>query len=210
MVISSTIGRRPAMAAPMPAPMMPDFGDRRVQHALFAELLEQALGHGVGAAVRADVLAHEEDAVVAEHLFAQRLAQRVAHAHLSHRRAPWYVVAEACSRPGCGLASANSTAASTVRSTRSAISREARLVEHACADMCAFSASIGVALAVAFDLVLQAIELRVRHRVAAVAVGHRFDEVRAAACAGVGRSALRRLAIDLEDVHAVDLTAGML
>ena len=43
-------------------------GDRRVDDALLAELAEQAVGHLEGAAVDADVLAQEEDALVALHL----------------------------------------------------------------------------------------------------------------------------------------------
>ena len=51
----------------------PEFGDRRVDDAHLAEFLEQALGDLVGAVVHADFLAHEEDAVVALHLLAERL-----------------------------------------------------------------------------------------------------------------------------------------
>ena len=38
------------------------FGDRRIDHAPFAELIEQALADLVGALILADLLAHEEDA----------------------------------------------------------------------------------------------------------------------------------------------------
>jgi hypothetical protein len=52
--------------------------DRRIDDAHLAEILEQAPGHLVGALVNADFLAHEEDTVIAVHLFTQRLIQRVA------------------------------------------------------------------------------------------------------------------------------------
>ena len=63
--------------------------DRRVDHAPFAELIEQALGHFVRALILADLLAHEEDAIVGAHLFGNGVAQRLAHGrgnHLSARR----------------------------------------------------------------------------------------------------------------------------
>jgi hypothetical protein len=50
-------------------------GNRRVDHALRAELREQALGHAEHAAPRADVLAEQKDALVLR----QRLRQRQAH-----------------------------------------------------------------------------------------------------------------------------------
>ena len=53
-------------------------GDRRVEHALAPERLEQALGELEGAAVVGDVLAVEDDAPVAGHLLGEGLAQRVA------------------------------------------------------------------------------------------------------------------------------------
>src|SRR5258708_7358807 len=46
-------------------------GDRRVDHAHLSEFLEQAFGHLVGALVDGDFLAHEKDAIVAGHLFAE-------------------------------------------------------------------------------------------------------------------------------------------
>ena len=60
-------------------------GDRRVAHALLAELLEQAGGDLEGAVEDADVLAHEHDVRVALHLLAQRGVQRLAVAHDGHR-----------------------------------------------------------------------------------------------------------------------------
>ena len=59
-------------------------GQRRILDALLAELLEEALGDGVGAAVARDILAQNIDALVAPHLLADRLAQRVAVGNRSH------------------------------------------------------------------------------------------------------------------------------
>ena len=69
-------------------------GDRRVQHAVAAELGHQPLGDaeraapGVVLAGRAqaagDVLAHDDDAVVALHLLAERLVDRLTVALLGH------------------------------------------------------------------------------------------------------------------------------
>jgi hypothetical protein len=52
-------------------------GDRRVDHAQLAEPVEQTLRHLVRAIVEADFLAHQEDVLVALHLFRQRLVQRL-------------------------------------------------------------------------------------------------------------------------------------
>jgi len=60
------------------------FGDGRVLHPAFAELLEQPLRHFERAVVQADVLAHQEHAVVALHFLAQRLIQRLAVADDRH------------------------------------------------------------------------------------------------------------------------------
>ena len=49
------------------------FRDGRVLNAVLAELVDEALGDAVGAAVEADVLAHQEDALVVEERFAQCL-----------------------------------------------------------------------------------------------------------------------------------------
>ena len=54
------------------------FGQRRVAHPLGAELGQHALREGVGAAVAADVLAHQEDARVLAHRLAHGLAHRLA------------------------------------------------------------------------------------------------------------------------------------
>ena len=65
------------------------FGDGRVDDAGRAELLEQALGHFVGALILGDLLAHDEDASVGPHLLGHGVAQRLAHGHGDHRGAGW-------------------------------------------------------------------------------------------------------------------------
>ena len=60
------------------------FGDRRVDHAPLAELIEQALGDLVGALILADLLAHDEHAVVGAHLLGHGVAQRLTHGHGHH------------------------------------------------------------------------------------------------------------------------------
>jgi hypothetical protein len=60
-------------------------GDRRVAHALRAELGEHALGHAHGAAHLGDVLAHHEHRVVAAHRLRERAADRLAVGQLRHR-----------------------------------------------------------------------------------------------------------------------------
>ena len=56
----------------------PELGDRRVDDAHLAEFLEQAFRDLVCALIDGDFLAHEEDAVVALHFFAERLVEGVA------------------------------------------------------------------------------------------------------------------------------------
>ena len=55
------------------------FGDRRIDHARFAEFLEQALRHLVGALILGNFLAHHEDAVIRAHFLGHRVAQCLAH-----------------------------------------------------------------------------------------------------------------------------------
>ena len=62
--------------------------DRRVAHALLAELLEQSGGDLEGALEDADVLAHEEDVLVLVHLLAQGLVEGLAIAHGGHQPPP--------------------------------------------------------------------------------------------------------------------------
>jgi hypothetical protein len=73
------------MAAPDADAREACLGDGRVDDAALAELLEQALADLVGPLVVAHFLAHEEHALVALHLFAQRLAQRLSVANFTHR-----------------------------------------------------------------------------------------------------------------------------
>src|SRR4029079_19160379 len=58
--------------------------DRRVAHAPVPELGEQPLGDLVGALVGAHLLAQEEHALVARHLLAHRLVERLAHREDGH------------------------------------------------------------------------------------------------------------------------------
>ena len=53
------------------------FGDRRVDHALGPEFLQQALRHLVGALIFGDLLPHHEHALVLAHFFGHGIAQRV-------------------------------------------------------------------------------------------------------------------------------------
>ena len=73
--ISST-GRIPSIAAPIAGADDQRLRNRRVDHAVFAEGIEQPFGNLERAAQFADVLAHHEDVVVAAHLFMQRLVDR--------------------------------------------------------------------------------------------------------------------------------------
>ena len=59
-------------------------GDRRVDDALRAELVQHALADLVGALILADFLAHQEHVRVAPHLFRHGLADRLAHRHRHH------------------------------------------------------------------------------------------------------------------------------
>jgi hypothetical protein len=59
-------------------------GDRRVDHALRAELVQHALADLVGALILAHFLAHQEDVGVAAHLFLHGGADRLAHRHGHH------------------------------------------------------------------------------------------------------------------------------
>ena len=80
----STTGRMPCIAAPMPGADDRHLGDRRVAHALGAELLEEALRDAHRAAHLGDVLAHEEDVLVGAHRLGERVANRFAVGDLGH------------------------------------------------------------------------------------------------------------------------------
>ncbi len=90
-VMNSTIGLRPANAAPTPSPVKAVLGDRRVDHARGAEFLQQALGDLVGALILGDLLADDEDGLVAPHFLRHGVAQRFAHGHGDHLGAGGHV-----------------------------------------------------------------------------------------------------------------------
>ena len=85
--MNSTIGLRPAKAAPTARPAKPCsvIGVSITRRG--AELVEQALADLVGALVLGDLLAHQEDVAVAAHLLGHRVAQRLAHRLGAERRA---------------------------------------------------------------------------------------------------------------------------
>ena len=58
------------------------FGDRRVDHAVGAELLQKALGNGKDIAHDGHIFAHNEHLFVAKHFFMQRFADRLANRDL--------------------------------------------------------------------------------------------------------------------------------
>ena len=83
-------------------PREPHLGDRRVDDAPGAELVEQALAHLVGALVFGDLLAHQEHRRVAPHLLRHGVAQGLAHAQ-GPRLAPLGLRRRRHGRPrGCG------------------------------------------------------------------------------------------------------------
>ena len=59
-------------------------GDRGVDHARSAEFLQQTLGDLVGALILGDLLADDEDVLVAAHFLRHGVAQRFAHGHGHH------------------------------------------------------------------------------------------------------------------------------
>jgi hypothetical protein len=77
-VISSTMGRMPAAAAPMPAPVKPDSDSGVSRMRSSPNSVHQPLGHRVAAAIGADILAHQEHPIVADHRVADRLLDRFA------------------------------------------------------------------------------------------------------------------------------------
>ena len=64
------------------------FGERRVDHAVVAELGPQAVGGEEDAALAADVLAQDDDPAVAAHLVAEALADRLDEGPDGHQAAP--------------------------------------------------------------------------------------------------------------------------
>src|SRR2546429_212408 len=85
------------------------FGDRRIYDAPRAELFQEPLADLEGALIIGDILADQEDLLVAPHLFPQSLVERFpigkGHEYTSSARA---------STAGTGLVSAKSTASSTI------------------------------------------------------------------------------------------------
>ena len=73
----SAIGRMPFIAAPIATPDDQRFGERAVEHAPLAELLLQPLGDAEHAALGADVLTEDHHALVALHLLADAVADRL-------------------------------------------------------------------------------------------------------------------------------------
>ena len=72
------IGRKPNHRGANANAGEAELGDRRVDNSHRTEFVEQSFRDFVRAVVLRDFLAHEEDAVVALKLFAQRLRERVA------------------------------------------------------------------------------------------------------------------------------------
>ena len=60
------------------------FGNRRVDHALGAKLLQQPLRHLVSTLILGDLLAHHEDIFVAAHFLGHGVTQRLPHGHGDH------------------------------------------------------------------------------------------------------------------------------
>src|SRR6185295_20203930 len=68
--------------------------DRRVAHALLAELVQQPFGDLEGALEDPDVLAHDEDALVSAHLLGEGLVEGLAHPHQRQGALPLMLVLE--------------------------------------------------------------------------------------------------------------------
>ena len=60
------------------------FGDRGIDHPLWAELIEQTLGYLIGALILGHFLAHHEHARIAPHFLGHRIAQGFAHSRGFH------------------------------------------------------------------------------------------------------------------------------
>ena len=81
-VITSTMGRMPAAAAPIPAPVKPDSESGVSRMRVLAKLLHQPLGDRVAAAIGAHILAHQEHPVIAQERIADTLFHRLPIGHL--------------------------------------------------------------------------------------------------------------------------------
>jgi hypothetical protein len=64
------------------------FRDRRIEDAPGAELLEQILGHAIGAAIAANFFSHDDHIGIFGHRIGQCLAQRIAVSQLRHDLTP--------------------------------------------------------------------------------------------------------------------------
>ena len=84
-VMISTMGRMPGHRGADARAGEAGFGKRRVADALGPEFVQQALGDGIAAAVVADILAHQEHAVVALHGLADGLLHGLAIGDLDRR-----------------------------------------------------------------------------------------------------------------------------
>src|SRR5437016_13596862 len=67
----------------------PQFGDRRIDDAPGAELFQEALADLEGALIIGDILADQEDFLVAAHLFPQSLVERFPIGDGHYTRPPW-------------------------------------------------------------------------------------------------------------------------
>ena len=84
MDMSSTIGRRPAAAAPTPCPDERGFRYRCVPDPFAAVLLQKASGDRIRPAVSSDVLAHQEYGGVGFEGFGKALPDRLANGNYWH------------------------------------------------------------------------------------------------------------------------------
>ena len=136
--MSSTIGRMPSVAAPMPGADERGLGDRRVDDPLRPELVEQAAGGTEDAAVGRDVLSHHEHRWVALHLLADRLGDGLGGGelplggHCRHRSSPLTRRRRPAPTraPAPGWPWRTRSPASTRASADAAISAAAVVVEH--------------------------------------------------------------------------------
>ena len=98
-------------------------GDRRVEHALGAELLHQAGQHLEGRAGFGHVLAHDEDARIAAHLLGQRFADGFAQRQFANwqQLLQAYTSSVTFDASGYGAAIANCTAFSISACTSASI-----------------------------------------------------------------------------------------
>jgi hypothetical protein len=181
------MGRMPAAAAPMPAPVKPDSDSGVSRMRSSPNSVHQPLRHRVAAAIGAHVLAHQEHAVVADHRVADRLFHRLAIGHLDGLRrgvrraggsaAPQDVVRQGLHRlPRAGLGEGHGLGdlgvdAASIASTSSWWIRPFSRSQP-------WKRTMGPLPRHVRDLVLVAVELGVEHRMGAEAVGVAFEEMR--------------------------------